>query len=289
MVVNLNVGGKNYVWNRPVVMGIVNVTPDSFYSGSRVFSKDSIIRNVENMVNAGADIIDIGAYSSRPGADVVPEEEEIRRLAVFFDSIAGNYGSVVFSLDTFRANVARFVLEKYRSVIVNDISGGRADMSLMKVASDFSVPYILMHMRGAPHTMQRFAQYGNVCYEVIDELQEQVAAAVGQGVHDIIVDPGFGFSKTAAHNYQLLARLSQLKVIGKPILVGLSRKSMIYSTLAVDPSEALNGTSALHMLALHNGANILRVHDVKEAVEVVALYGAVEEYNEVSNCEIPWL
>jgi len=287
MCLCVNIGGVIIQWSRPVVMGILNITPDSFYENSRTETQDQMVNKMRSMVNDGVDIIDVGAYSTRPGSLNVPEEEEMKRLSSFFEIITGEFDHIVFSVDTFRSNVARFIIEKYRKIIINDVSGGCIDPSLIEVAGEYNVPYVIMHMRGTPQEMMEHAHYKDVCNEVIDELQEQIANAEHKGVHDIIIDPGFGFSKNIDHNFELLSKLDHFKILNKPILAGVSRKSMIFKTLNASPAESLNGTTALHMHALHSGAKILRVHDVKQAREVVDLYKQIDRYSAVKNCEIP--
>lgn len=279
-MLNLNLGGNLLQWNRPVVMAILNITPDSFYGESRAFSKHDIDHKVQILLNQGADIIDIGAYSSRPGADHISIDEEIDRLKLFFDSCGDTLDKALLSIDTFRAEVVTFVLNYYGNVIVNDISGGNMDNEIQSVCAEHSLPYILMHMRGTPQTMMQNTEYTSLVSEIIDELKIQIDKATAQGIKDIIIDPGFGFSKTIEQNYELLSNLSDLAILEKPILAGISRKSMIYKTLNINPEESLCASSALHLQALMNGASILRVHDVPEAIQMIKL-----NYKLTSTCK----
>ena len=266
------------------VMAIINVTPDSFYADSRAADAHSVEAQAIRAVEEGAAIIDVGGYSSRPGADDVPAEEEFRRVAEGLLAVRRAAPEVAVSVDTFRAEVAARCLEAFGPLIVNDITAGEADPELMKVAARHDVPYVAMHMRGTPATMQSMTGYGDIVTEVADYLRERIARLTEAGVRreNIVVDPGFGFAKTAEQNFQLLAGLHRLRETGCPILAGISRKSMIYKTLAMTPAEALNGTSALHWECLRQGATLLRVHDVREASEVVRLYEKFEKYNDTS-------
>lgn len=268
----LNIGGRLREWSRPVVMGIVNVTPDSFYGGSRVSGRDALLSRVGKMLEEGADIIDIGGYSSRSGADEVDAHEEIGRLKPAVELILHRYPDTIISVDTFRASVASECIEA-GAHIINDISGGDLDGAMFDTAARLRVPYILMHMRGNPSTMQSNTDYDDVTAEVLQDLALKADRLRQRGVADVIVDPGFGFAKTLDQNYELLGNLDAFHTIG-PVLAGVSRKSMIYKLLDISPEEALNGTTALNMLALSNGADILRVHDVKAAVETVRIFEA---------------
>lgn len=267
----LNCRGKLLLLDAPLVMGILNVTPDSFYAGSRLRSTEEVLQRAEAMLADGADMLDIGGYSSRPGATDIPVQEETDRVAPAIEAIAGNFPEAVISADTFRAAVAEAAVQA-GAAIINDIAGGRLDEEMFPTVARLQVPYILMHMRGTPQTMTTLAKYGDVAVEVVDELQEQVARLTQLGVKDIILDPGFGFAKTVSHNFELLRRLDELRVFGLPVLAGLSRKSMVYKTLGIGQADALTGTIALNMVALMKGAAILRVHDVKEAKQTVELY-----------------
>ncbi len=259
----------------PRVMGILNVTPDSFYAASRQQADEEISTRVLQILEAGADIIDVGAYSSRPGAGDVPADEEMRRLSHALDILRRTAPDAVVSVDTFRAQVARRCVEDLGVQIINDISGGELDAGMFDTVAQLQVPYILMHMKGTPRTMQQEPHYDDLMTEMLQYFGRKVEQLHEMGVKDIILDPGFGFGKTMAHNYELMRRLQDLQVLGLPLLVGVSRKSMIYRLLGTTPEEALNGTTVLNALALTKGANILRVHDVKAAVETVRIVQAV--------------
>ena len=259
-------------------MAIVNATPDSFYASSRTQSHKAVAGRVERVLNEGAAIIDIGGYSSRPDADDVATAEEWSRVDMALSAAKEVLGEVAVSIDTFRAEVVRRAYEKYGEVIVNDITGGLGDAEMLKTVAELQLPYIAMHMRGTPQTMQQQAQYSDVVTEVTNELQERLTAIENAGIERkrVALDPGFGFAKTVEQNYELLAGLHRLKALEQPILVGVSRKSMIYKPLGITPDEALAATQALHWEALRQGATLLRVHDVKEAVQTLKLY---EEYD----------
>lgn len=267
----LNLGGQLLSLATPRVMGILNVTPDSFYDGSRCPEKAEITERVHTMVREGADIIDIGGYSSRPHAADISPDEEMRRLSVGLEIIRKHYPDAFVSVDTFRAEVARRCVEEYGVQIINDISGGELDHKMFETAADLHVPYILMHMRGTPDTMMSLTDYDNLIGDMLYYFSERIARLESLGVNDIIIDPGFGFSKTLDDNYLLMKHLDEFARIGLPLLVGVSRKSMIYKYFGTTPAESLNGTTALNVLALLGGANILRVHDVREAVEAVRI------------------
>ena len=271
---SLNVSGRLVEYTKPAVMGIVNVTPDSFYGGSRTFLADQVRARVEKLVAEGADFIDIGAYSSRPGADEVSPEEELRRIETGMEQIRKIAPEIPVSVDTFRANVARVAVKNLSVDIINDISGGDLDAEMFATVAELKVPYILMHMRGTPATMQSLTDYGSegVTANVLRDLAEKVNRLALLGVNDIIIDPGFGFAKTLDQNYELLAEMEAFHSLECPMLVGVSRKSMITRYLEITSEEALNGTTVINTLALERGAAILRVHDVKEAVEAVKLY-----------------
>jgi dihydropteroate synthase len=253
-------------------MGILNVTPDSFYADSRTTSADAIAARAYQILSEGAAIIDLGAYSSRPGAADVSQAEELRRLCFALEIIRGKFPQAIVSIDTFRAAVAKEVVKQFGAVIVNDISGGDADEKMFKTVAELSVPYIVMHMRGTPQTMQQHTDYADVAGEVTFSLAQKVNALHALGVADVVVDPGFGFAKTVEQNFELLLRLDEFKIFELPLLVGLSRKSMVCRVLGVKPSEALNGTTVLNTLALERGADILRVHDVKQAMEAIKIF-----------------
>ena len=267
----LNLGGQLLSLATPRVMGILNVTPDSFYDGSRCPEKAEITERVHTMVREGADIIDIGGYSSRPHAADISPDEEMRRLSVGLEIIRKHYPDAFVSVDTFRAEVARRCVEEYDVQIINDISGGELGHKMFETAADLHVPYILMHMRGTPDTMMSLTDYDNLIGDMLYYFSERIARLESLGVNDIIIDPGFGFSKTLDDNYLLMKHLDEFARIGLPLLVGVSRKSMIYKYFGTTPAESLNGTTALNVLALLGGANILRVHDVREAVEAVRI------------------
>ncbi len=267
----LNCRGKLLSLDAPLVMGILNVTPDSFYPGSRLSSLEEVLQKALHMLSKGADILDVGGYSSRPGATDISEQEELDRVVPAIEAIIRNFPEAVISVDTFRAAVAEAAVEA-GAAIINDISGGTLDAGMFEKVAALQVPYILMHMRGTPQTMPTLAKYDDVVVEVVDELQAKVAELKQLGVKDIILDPGFGFAKTIAHNFELLRRLDELRIFGLPVLAGLSRKSMVYKTLGIDQADALTGTIALNMVALMKGAVILRVHDVQETRQTIDLY-----------------
>lgn len=269
----LNLSGRLVSLEKPLVMGIVNVTPDSFFAGSRIDGAKALGERLDTLVREGAALADLGAYSSRPGAEEVSPEEERRRLRPALQILRDEYPDLPVSVDTFRSDVARMAVEEYGASMINDISGGGLDPAMYRTMAELQVPYILMHMKGDPKTMQQQASYSDVTLEVIDYFAQRVGQLLELGVHDIILDPGFGFSKTTAQNYELLAQFGSLvEAFTQPLLVGVSRKSMIYRPLGISPEEALNGTTFLHALALERGAKILRVHDVRPAVEAVQLY-----------------
>ncbi len=251
-------------------MGILNLTPDSFFDGGKYKDAAAILKQVEKMLNEGATFIDVGAYSSRPGADFVSEDEEKQRLLPILEIILKTFPEILLSVDTFRSEIARASIETGASLI-NDISAGKLDEEMFSVIAKYKVPYIMMHMRGTPKTMQSKTLYANLVKEIILYFSNQLAKARALGIHDIIIDPGFGFAKTLEQNYELLRQLNFLKTLKLPILSGISRKSMIYKVLNSTPDQALNGTTALHMFALTKGTNILRAHDVQEAVECIQL------------------
>ena len=275
----LNLSGRLVSLEKPLVMGIVNVTPDSFFAGSRIDGAKALRERLDTLVREGAALADLGAYSSRPGAEEVSPEEERRRLRPALQILRDEYPDLPVSVDTFRSDVARMAVEEYGASMINDISGGGLDPAMYRTMTELQVPYILMHMKGNPKTMQQQASYSDVTLEVIDYFAQRVGQLLELGVHDIILDPGFGFSKTTAQNYELLAQLGSLvEAFTQPLLVGVSRKSMIYRPLGITPEEALSGTTFLHALALERGAKILRVHDVRPAVEAVQLYEELRPY-----------
>ena len=261
---------------QPQVMAIVNVTDDSFYEGSRTQSDDAIVERVREVVEQGATIVDVGGYSSRPGAKDISAEEEWQRVQRGLQAVMSVSRDVAVSVDTFRVEVAELAIKEFGDVIINDISAGELSPRMIDVVADAGVPYVAMHMRGTPQTMQQNTSYSEgVVAEVCRYFEHRVEYLLGRGVKDIILDPGFGFAKSAEQNFELLAHLSQLCALGYPVLAGLSRKSMIYNTLGVTAAEALAGTVALNWEALRQGATILRVHDVREAADVVQLYKTI--------------
>jgi dihydropteroate synthase len=267
----LNIRGQLLDLAVPRVMGILNVTPDSFFDGNRYTTDAPILNQAEKMLSEGATFIDVGGYSSRPDADIIPEEEEIKRSVHAVKLIAQKFPEANISIDTFRAAVAQQAVEAGASLI-NDIAAGELDKKMFAIVAQLKVPYIAMHMRGTPQTMKTLTQYENLLKEITDYFHQKIAALNNLGVKDVILDPGFGFAKTVEQNFQLLHHFDHFKLLGKPLLAGLSRKSTIWKTLGSQPEDALNGTTALNMAALLKGASILRVHDVKEAMEVVKLY-----------------
>ena len=268
---SLNFRGKLEDINVPKILGILNLTPDSFYDGGKNSNLELSINNVKKMLTDGADIIDIGAYSSRPGATHISEQEEIDRLLPTLTAVLEQFPATKISVDTFRAKVA-FAAVNAGAVVVNDISGGNLDSEMWQTVANLQVPYIAMHMQGNPQNMQENPKYNNVLDDVIYDLSKKIENMKQAGIKDIIIDPGFGFGKTLDQNYQLLKGLKEFEMLGHPILVGVSRKSMIYNFLNSTPKESLNGTTAVHMLALERGAHFLRVHDVKEAKEAINIW-----------------
>ena len=262
----INVNGSLLDLSQPRVMGILNVTPDSFYAGSRTQTEAEIVRRVKQIVSEGAAIIDIGAYSSRPNADNVSAREEMERLRMGLKILFEIQPDAVVSVDTFRADVARMCVEEYGVAIINDIAAGEMDANMFHTVAALNVPYIMMHMQGTPQSMQQHPHYDNLLKEVFLYFARKVQQLRDLGVKDIILDPGFGFGKTMEHNYELLSHLEEFRIFELPLLVGVSRKSMIYRLLDITPQEALNGTTVLDTICLLKGADILRVHDVKEAV-----------------------
>lgn len=278
----LNCRGQLLDLSAPIVMGILNVTPDSFFARSRVEDEKMLLKHAERMMTEGSSILDIGGMSSRPGAKIIDENEEIRRVLPAIEAISKEFPSVIISIDTIRANVARAAVEAGAS-IVNDISAGNLDAQMFQTVADLGVPYILMHMKATPKTMQQSAIYTDVTLEILDFFIEKVGILRGLGVKDIVVDIGFGFGKTLEQNYELLRKLNVFKILDCPILAGLSRKTMIFKALNTTPDEALNGTTATNMLALMGGAKILRVHDVREAVEAIKIFNLYENIDYQGN------
>lgn len=266
----INCKGKLINLKIPKIMGILNLTPDSFYDGGKYKEKNEILNQVEKMLKEGATFIDVGAYSSRPGAEYVSEEEELNRLVPIIDLLLTEFPEILLSIDTFRCKVADLCLEK-GSALINDISASNLDDKMLQIIAKHQVPYIMMHMKGTPQTMQQQTNYKDVLEDILYYFSEKIANARALGINDLIIDPGFGFAKTVEQNYELLQKLDLFKAMELPILVGLSRKSMIYKVLGGTGNEALNGTTALNMYALNKGASILRVHDVKEAMQCIKL------------------
>lgn len=263
----VNIKGELIDLSHPMVMGILNVTPDSFYKDSRKQSEEQIIARANDILSQGGQIIDIGGQSTRPSSTMLTTEEEMERLSFAFSIINREFPDAILSVDTFYSNTARRCVEEYGVGIINDISGGEIDKKMFETVADLKVPYVLMHVRGTPQTMKDQTNYNNLIQDIFYYFSKKIAELHLLGVNDIIIDPGFGFSKTVKQNYQLMAALRGFSVFDLPLLVGISRKSMIYNLLGINPSESLNGTTVLNTFAIQNGANILRVHDVREAVE----------------------
>lgn len=271
MSCTINIRGRLISLDRPLVMGILNLTPDSFYAQSRIPDTGSALKKVEEMMAEGVDIVDIGAVSSRPGAELPDEQEERRRLQGTLQAITGHFPELLVSVDTFRTGIARMCAD-CGAHIINDISGGTYDAEMLRTMGELQLPYILMHLKERPKNMQDAPNYTDVVTDLIAYFSEKLHQAHQAGINDVIIDPGFGFAKTMEHNYRLLAHLHDFDMLNAPILVGMSRKSMLYRLLDCTPQEALNATTAVNMLALQNGAAILRVHDVKEAVQCVKIF-----------------
>ncbi|MBD1429502.1 dihydropteroate synthase [Sphingobacterium litopenaei] len=267
---SINIKGSLMTFEKPIIMGILNITPDSFFDGGKHNSLENAIDHASHMINDGVDIIDVGAYSSRPGAPMISSQEEIDRAIPIIEALVEEFPQIPLSIDTFRADVAKASI-KSGAHIINDISGGLLDEDMFKTVAELKVPYILMHMRGTPETMQQLTDYDDVVNDVAVDLGDKISKLRELGVKDIILDPGFGFAKTIEQNYELLLRVNELHYHGLPILGGISRKSMIYKKLGVTPQESLNATTALNTLLLERGVQILRVHDVKEAKQLTHL------------------
>ena len=272
----INANGRLMDLSEPQVMGILNVTPDSFYAGSHGVTEGYIIDRIHQIMNEGASIIDIGACSTRPGADQVSAEEEMSRMRMGLELIRKHRPDAIVSVDTYRADVAKMCVEEYGAAIINDISAGQMDKDMFTTIARLGIPYIIMHMKGTPKDMQVNPEYDHFLKEVFYYFSEKVQRLRDLGVKDIIIDPGFGFGKTLEHNYELMNHLEEFSLFELPLLVGVSRKSMIYKLLGTTPEEALNGTTALNTVALLKGAHILRVHDVREAVETVRIIGKMK-------------
>ncbi|WP_027064645.1 dihydropteroate synthase [Maribacter sp. Hel_I_7] len=267
----INCNGKLISLDHPKIMGILNITPDSFYDGGKYKDESSILNQVEKMLNDGATFIDVGAYSTRPGALKVDEAIELKRILPIVSLILQRFPKTILSIDTFRSKVAKECIGN-GAEIINDISAGLQDEKMLPTVAKLNVPYIMMHMRGTPQNMQQHTDYDDILKEVLSFFSERLVAAKSLGIKDIVIDPGFGFAKNLEQNYELLKQMEIMNLVEHPILAGISRKSMIYKTLKTTADQALNGTTALHMVCLQKGANILRVHDVKEALECVKLY-----------------
>lgn len=275
----INIKGELLELSKPVVMGILNITPDSFYSGSRIQGEQQIVNRVRQILDEGGTIIDIGGQSTNPKSTLLSAEEELERLRFALALINKEFPDVIISVDTFYSEVAKACVEEYGVSIINDISGGEMDKNMFDVVAELNVPYILMHMRGTPQTMTQLTDYENFIQEIFYYFSQKIADLHQRGVNDIIVDPGFGFSKTMDQNYELMAHLRGFSIFDMPLLVGISRKRMIYNLTGSVPEDSLNGTTVLNTYALQNGADILRVHDVKEAVEAAKIVEKLKEYN----------
>jgi dihydropteroate synthase len=270
----MNCKGQLIDLSTPKVMGILNITPNSFFDGGKYKNETELLERVEKMLDEGAAFIDVGAYSSKPNAEFVSEEEEISRIIPVVNVLQKHFPDILLSIDTFRAGVAQRCIEN-GAAIINDISAGKLDDKMLETIARFQVPYIMMHMKGTPQTMQTFTQYGDIIKEILFYFSERIAVARALGINDLIVDPGFGFAKTLEQNYEVMQKLELFQMLELPLLIGISRKSMIYKTLDINAETALNGTTVLNTIALTKGAKILRVHDVKEAVESVRLFNFI--------------
>ena len=275
----INCGGKIIDLSEHKVMGILNITPDSFFDGGKNFNTSDVRSNISNMINAGVDIIDVGAVSSRPGAEIISTKEEKTRLYPVLELLKSEFPKTIISVDTFRAEIAEESVVKYGVSIINDISAGELDENMFATIAKLNVPYIIMHMRGNPINMQSNTRYGNIEEDIIEYFHKKYNELRLLGVHDVIIDLGFGFGKSIEQNYFLLNKLDNFKVFNLPILVGVSRKSMIHKLLDISPNESLNGTSVVNTIALMNGANILRVHDVREAKQTIEIYNKYKSIN----------
>jgi dihydropteroate synthase len=267
----INCKGQIIDLSTPKIMGILNITPNSFYDGGKYSSEKNAISQVEKMLNEGATFIDIGAYSSKPNAEFISEKEELNRIIPVIKAVINEFPEAMLSIDTFRSSVAQEGIN-HGAALINDISAGSLDERMLEVIAKNNVPYIMMHMRGTPQTMQTQTNYEHLINEIVTYFSDKINKARKLGINDLIIDPGFGFTKTTAQNFELLSNLELFKILELPILSGVSRKSMIYKTLDINPEEALNGTTVLNTIAISKGANIIRVHDVKEAIECVKLY-----------------
>ncbi len=272
----INVKGQLLDLSQPVVMGIINITPDSFYEKSRKQSESEIVEQTKRMLHDGASIIDLGAQSSNPNSPLVSAKEEASRLRKVLPTLIQEFPNAIFSIDTFYSDVARMCVEEFGIALVNDISGGQIDDKMFSTVAQLRVPYVLMHMKGTPQNMTQQADYKHLIQDIFFYFSQKIEELSILGMNDIIIDPGFGFSKTLNQNYELMAQLRNFHIFELPLLVGVSRKSMIYKFLEITPAESLNGTTALQMYSLMNGANILRVHDVKEAVETIKIFNKIQ-------------
>lgn len=272
----LNVRGRLLSMDKPIIMGVLNATPDSFYKGDLPLGLEGILRLAEKMINEGAAILDIGGQSTRPGSARIPVEVELERIIPLVTALHKRFPEIPLSVDTYQAEVAEAAYAAGVGII-NDISGGDLDVEMLAVVARLGAPFMAMHMKGSPENMQLYANYEDVTVEVFDHLKNKLIACSEAGIRDVILDPGFGFAKNISQNFSLLKSLHSFTLLNKPLLVGISRKATIYKTLGITPSEALNGTTALHMVALQNGANILRVHDVAPAIEVIKLFLELEK------------
>lgn len=268
----INLRGKLLDVTVPKIMGIINITPDSFFSESRSIEANQICHRVASMIESGMDILDVGACSTRPGIEQVSEQEELARLRMAMEVIRNKWPDLPVSIDTYRASVASEMVQSFKADMINDISGGSLDKKMFETIARLQVPYVLSHIQGNPTTMQLNPGYEDITTDICQYFSQKMAELLRLGVNDIVLDPGFGFGKTLQHNYQLLKGLDELTILNRPMLIGISRKSMIYKFLNIDPEQSLNGTTVLHTMALMGGASILRVHDVKEAKEAILLY-----------------
>ena len=274
----MKIKGQLIDFSIPKVMGVLNITPDSFYDGGRYTEKEKIVSKVEKMILEGVDFIDVGAYSSRPGAALISFREELKRLSETMELLRSGFPESIISIDTFRSGIARKMVEEYGANMINDISAGDMDKEMFTTIADLKIPYIMMHMQGTPQIMQKNPKYDNVVKDILTFLSGKIEELKLLGVDNVILDPGFGFGKTLDHNYELMNGLGQFSVLNKPIMVGVSRKSMIGKLLGCTPGEALNGTVVLNTVALMKGIDILRVHDVKEAVEAIKIVEKLKQF-----------
>lgn len=272
--ISINARGQLIAFDTPKVMGIINVTPDSFYSDSRKESLEEIVKTAEQMLEDGATIVDIGGMSTRPNAAAISEKEEIDRVLPAIEAITAEYPEAIISIDTYRSNVAATAI-KAGAKMINDTSGGDLDPKILNIAAEYSAPYVCMHMQGTPSNMQDNPTYKKIVIDIFKNLQEKIVRCRNAGIKDVVIDLGFGFGKTIEHNYELLSKMDYFQQLDCPILAGLSRKSMLYKPLDIRPEDSLNATTATNMIALQNGASILRVHDVKEAIECVKIHAMI--------------